>query len=243
MKKIKMLLASALVLTSIFSVGIQNAHADTKTDADTTVVTEQAKEKTAENSVTGKISLHGNASTGYTWQYSVKDTSIAELSEEDSVSDDPTGQLCGAGETHIWDIKGLKEGQTEVTFNYLRPWESEILESKTYIINVDSDLNVTVTEKQGESSSNTGSDKTSEDSTSSSSSTDITDPDSSTTSGSAVVYVVEIKDGNINKYTKNISTDEFKKHFDEVSSYIDEMVKKQQEEMNKFFDLFRSWNF
>lgn len=243
MKKIKVLLASALAFTSIFSAGIQNIYADSRNDNDTTIVTEQSKEKTESAQLMGKISIKGNASTGYTWQYLVKDPSIAELNEEDSVSDDQTGQLCGAGETHIWDVKGLKEGQTEVTFNYLRPWENKISESKTYIINVDSDLNVKVTEKEGDSSSNVGCDKTSEDSTSSNSSTYITDNDIHTTSGSAVVYVVEIKDGNVNKYTKNISPDEFKKHFDEVSSYIDEIVDKQQEEMNKIFDLFKNWNF
>ncbi len=241
MKKIKVLLASALAFTSIFSAGIQNVYADSRNDNDTTIVTEQSKEKTESAQLMGKVLLQGNASTGYTWQYFVKDPSIAELNEEDSVSDDQTGQLCGAGETHIWDVKGLKEGQTEVTFNYLRPWENKISESKTYIINVDSDLNVKVTEKVVGSSPNIDLHKTSEDNISSS--TDITDADIGVTSGSAVVYVVEIKDGNVNKYTKNISPDEFKKHFDEVSSYIDEMVDRQQEEMNKIFDLFKNWNF
>ncbi|MGN0144457.1 MAG: protease inhibitor I42 family protein [Clostridium sp.] len=280
MKKIKILLASALVFTSVFSAGIQNAHADSKESASTVENSVQAKDKTA------SVELEGNPTTGYTWEYEIENTSIADLAGKNYASSDSTGELCGAGGTYTWYFAGLKEGKTEVTFKYLRPWETEVLESKTYVINVDSDLNVTITEKTPEDStslsadttitnsntaSNTdsaaytaadkynsttssactitdtdssnasGTDVTSTNS-SNASSTDISDTDNSITSGSAVVYVVEIKDGNVKKYTKNINADEFKKHFDEVSSYIDEMIKKQQEEMNRFFDLFK-WNF
>lgn len=332
MKKAKILLASALVLTSIFSVGIQGVYADTKESAVTVESTASAKDKTdsvelegnpttgyewqyeikdtsianlasknyvssdptgercgaggtytwsfvglkegetevtfkylrswetdvlesktyvikvdsdlkvtiieknMEDPIMGSISLHGNFSTGYVWQYAVEDKSIAELTDEEIISDDPTGERCGAGETHIWKVKGLKEGSTEVTFNYLRPWESEIDKNVTYIVNVDSNLNVTISEKTAESSedaASVGTDSTSSDATN----TDSTTSDEDTTG--ITVHVKEIKDGNVNEYTKKISSSEIKQYFDEFSSFIDDTIKKEQEQMNKFFNFFK----
>ena len=63
MKKAKILLASALVLTSIFSVGIQGVYADTKESAVTVESTASAKDKT------DSVELEGNPTTGYEWQY------------------------------------------------------------------------------------------------------------------------------------------------------------------------------
>ena len=69
---------------------------------------------------------------------------VAEIVDEKIVSDDETGTLCGAGETHTWKVKGLKKGVTGLVFYYLQPWGDEIIESKAYAVKVDDDLNVTI---------------------------------------------------------------------------------------------------
>lgn len=126
MKKIKSLLASALVFTSIFSAGIQNAHAE------------------------------------------VKETTGAEIENSVQANDN------------------APEGSMAASF---------------YSISTDSSIN-------------------------------------GNTSGSAVVYVKEIKDGEVKEYTVNISESEAKQYFDEITSYIDYTIKKQQEEMKNFFEFF-----
>lgn len=202
-------------------------------DSDLNVI---IKEKNASEAKMGEITLHGNLSTGYEWQYDIIHEDVAEIVDEKIVSDDETGTLCGAGETHTWKVKGLKEGSTEVTFNYLRPWESEIDKNVTYIVSVDSNLNVTISEKTAESSEDAagvGTDSTNLDTTN----TDSTTFDEDTTG--ITVYVKEIKDGNVNEYTKKISGSEIKQYFYEFSSFIDDTIKKEQEQMKKLFNFFK----
>ena len=202
-------------------------------DSDLNVI---IKEKNASEAKMGEITLHGNLSTGYEWQYNIINEDVAEIVDEKIVSDDETGTLCGAGETHTWKVKGLKEGSTEVTFNYLRPWESEIDKNVTYIVSVDSNLNVTISEKTAESSECTagvGTDSTNLDTTN----TDSTTFDEDTTG--ITVHVKEIKDGNVNEYTKKISSSEIKQYFYEFSSFIDDTIKKEQEQMKKLFNFFK----
>lgn len=142
MKNVKTLIAAALVFTTVFSVGITPSYAAASQTNIAQQGSVQAKGDTA------RVQLKGNPTTGYEWQYEIKDTSIAKVINGNYVFDDKTGQLDGAGGTYTWSFIGLKKGTTEVTFKYLRPWESEVLKTVTYVINVDSDLNVTVTEKK-----------------------------------------------------------------------------------------------
>ena len=54
----------------------------------------------------------------------------------------------GEGNTFTWKVRGFKEGQTEIEFKYLKSWDPDsLIETKTYLVTVDSDLNATVTEK------------------------------------------------------------------------------------------------
>lgn len=58
------------------------------------------------------------------------------------------------------------------------------------------------------------------------------------TTGSAIAYAKEIKDGEVKEYTVNISESEVQQYFDKITSYIDYTIKKQQEEMKNFFESF-----
>ena len=116
-----------------------------KVDSDLNVTLSEEKYKLESES--NVILLDGNASTGYEWQYDIKDKEIAKVTGQKYISHDDTGELCGSGETNAWAFEGLKEGETEVTFNYLRPWETEIEKTVTYIVKVDSNLNITISQK------------------------------------------------------------------------------------------------
>ncbi|MGN0145252.1 MAG: protease inhibitor I42 family protein [Clostridium sp.] len=91
------------------------------------------------------IMLTGNLSTGYDWQYDIEDKETADIVDKKVDSDDPADPM--SGNTFTWKVRGFKEGQTEIKFKYLRPWETKVAETKTYVVTVDSDLNATVTEK------------------------------------------------------------------------------------------------
>lgn len=110
----------------------------------------QPTEKNNTNTIgkkTVEIDLESNPTTGYDWQYSAdKDGIIKEVSKVYK-SDDVPKDVCGSGGTDIWTFEGLKEGSTEVTFKYLRPWEKEVIKTRIFIFTVDKDLKVKVTEK------------------------------------------------------------------------------------------------
>ena len=116
-----------------------------KVDSDLNVTLSERKDNLeADKNV---ILLDGNGSTGYGWQYNIKDAEITKVTGHSCIFDDDSGMRIGKGETNAWAFEGLKEGETEVTFNYLRSWETEILKTVTYTIKVDADLNVTITQK------------------------------------------------------------------------------------------------
>jgi inhibitor of cysteine peptidase len=93
------------------------------------------------------ISLDGNPTTGHTWQYHVnQDDIIKEESKQYKQDNDSIG-LDGAGGTYTWIFSALKEGTAEITFEYLRPWEKQLIKTKTYICTVDKDLKITIKEK------------------------------------------------------------------------------------------------
>lgn len=57
---------------------------------------------------------------------------------------------CDGKEGILWRIEPLKAGKTEVKLKYVNEKEDKVEETKTYIINVGSDLNAKVTEKKEE---------------------------------------------------------------------------------------------
>ena len=85
---------------------------------------------------TGSVTLKGNPTTGYTWQYKISDESVVKLDTESSV---PDSGLIGAGSTSVWNFKALKPGTTTITFKYYRTWEGEAstLQTAEYIVTVE----------------------------------------------------------------------------------------------------------
>lgn len=69
----------------------------------------------------GQVRLSGNPTTGYSWHYTISDSSILELSSERYQSQAEDGEA-GAGWAYIWDFRALKAGTTTITFKYYRDW-------------------------------------------------------------------------------------------------------------------------
>jgi len=94
------------------------------------------------------ISLDGNPTTGYSWTYrQTKEGIVQEVSNEYKTEE---SALVGSGGTFIFIFEGINQGETELIFEYLRPWEKDIkpIETKTYIFEVDADKNISFTEKK-----------------------------------------------------------------------------------------------
>lgn len=75
-----------------------------------------------------KLQLIGNPSTGYTWIYKIEDKSIINI-EEDVEYTGKEG-LVGAPSNFIYTITSLKSGTTNLSFEYKRPWENNIVKEK-----------------------------------------------------------------------------------------------------------------
>lgn len=87
-----------------------------------------------------EITLIGNSSTGYSWNYEVDKEGIVEINHHLDASgcEDKTG----CDEKNIYTIKGLKPGKVTVTFNYdfIVPEESYQGKEAVYEIVVDEKL-------------------------------------------------------------------------------------------------------
>jgi len=82
------------------------------------------------------IALESNPSTGYSW-VAEYDNAILELVEETFELGEYAKQgLIGAGGTELFRFKGLSSGKTEVTFNYKRSWETEVLETQVFTVDI-----------------------------------------------------------------------------------------------------------
>lgn len=91
-----------------------------------------------------ELSLACNPSTGYEWLVSTSDEGIAYVDDLGTVTTEENPYLVGAPATRSFRIAGAAAGSAEITFSYLRPWESvQPLYKFTVPVTVDEGLNVT----------------------------------------------------------------------------------------------------
>jgi inhibitor of cysteine peptidase len=64
------------------------------------------------------VRLAGNPTTGYTWQANV-DSSYLELVYQEF---EPGGEGVGAGGHEVFRFRARETGETEIVFEYRRPW-------------------------------------------------------------------------------------------------------------------------
>ncbi len=71
-----------------------------------------------------RVSLDGNATTGFTWELVENDvTVIAPVGEP--VYEEATGDMVGTGGTWTWTLRAVGTGESPVRFVYHRTWEDE----------------------------------------------------------------------------------------------------------------------
>ena len=81
------------------------------------------------------IALDSNPTTGYDWEESY-DNSILTLIDDEYNPDEKAAGLVGAGGTQYFRFKALKTGDTEITLAYKRSWETEVLETRIFDIEI-----------------------------------------------------------------------------------------------------------
>jgi flavodoxin len=82
------------------------------------------------------VSLDGNPTTGYSWEYrQSKDGVVREVSKK---YEPQKTSLAGSGGVFTFVFEGISQGETELTFEYLRPWEKNVkpAQTKKYIFKV-----------------------------------------------------------------------------------------------------------
>ena len=78
------------------------------------------------------VSLESNPTTGYSWQPEF-DSEYLELVGSEFKSD---SALMGASGIETFEFKALKQGETEITMIYKRPWENESLEKQVIPVDI-----------------------------------------------------------------------------------------------------------
>jgi predicted secreted protein len=75
------------------------------------------------------IDLNSNATTGYEWQLSVP-LNENIVNNAGKIYVPPVNAIPGAGGKEIWNFITNNPGNTEIIFNYIRPWEKEVKPAK-----------------------------------------------------------------------------------------------------------------
>lgn len=93
------------------------------------------------------IELPENPTTGYMWQYEIKNPSVVVSVNNEYISNtDET--LVGAGGTRIFSFQGVKEGQSEIEFRKERSFqENSTIETLRYILSVNANKEIAITDQ------------------------------------------------------------------------------------------------
>ncbi|MFC1781457.1 protease inhibitor I42 family protein [Planctomycetota bacterium] len=71
------------------------------------------------------IQLDSNPTTGYSWRLAGTLPDMLELVGSDFVMAENKENIVGAGGVEHWTFKAIREGETTLTFEYIRPWEQD----------------------------------------------------------------------------------------------------------------------
>ena len=90
-----------------------------------------------------------NAGIPFKWQYVIEDESIVEFVKSYVVRDDNKGSIVGASVYTNYVFRGLKEGTTTITFQYVNFTDNKVHKVKKHVVRVDDKLHVSIV-KDGE---------------------------------------------------------------------------------------------
>ena len=129
MKKI-FLLVTTLILSISIITGCGGSTVKAYSDPEETIDLSMNKEFIV------LIALESNPSTGYSWEAEYDDTMLELVEETFEPGEYAKENIVGAGGTELFCFKGLGKGKTEITFNYKRSWETEVLDTKVFTVEV-----------------------------------------------------------------------------------------------------------
>lgn len=89
------------------------------------------------------LKLDSNPTTGYTWSYKVDNEGIIKETKNEYIPDKTEAGIVGSGGVQQFSFKGIKEGDVTVTFEYARSWDKSDTQTKSVILHVDANGNIT----------------------------------------------------------------------------------------------------
>ena len=93
--------------------------------------------------------LDGNPTTGFSWTaFPVKD-GIVEISEAEYEENDNKDGLVGVGGVYRFKVTAVTAGETIVLFHYARPWETQDIITKPYLVMVLEDGTMEIQDLEG----------------------------------------------------------------------------------------------
>jgi predicted secreted protein len=102
-----------------------------------------------EKQKTVTVELTGNPTTGYTWVYTISPEGILHKISTKYIPDQTGGAVGGSGGKFIFLFEALAEGEAELTFSYLRVWETDTspAETRVYRATVDDKTGLMLTQQ------------------------------------------------------------------------------------------------
>lgn len=95
------------------------------------------------------LELRGNPTTGYTWIYTIGDESIIQVDED--IQYLGKDGMVGAPSLFKYTVRSLKQGNTNLKFEYKRPWEDKKAEEVRFFeVTVKENGKISMTEKKPE---------------------------------------------------------------------------------------------
>ncbi len=93
------------------------------------------------------VTLGGNPTTGFDWNYMVTEEGVVTVDEQfqTSAEIDTDGEpVYGAGGVYTFTVKGVKPGDVSIAFTYAQAWEpaGDDVEGLTFDLHVNDDLSV-----------------------------------------------------------------------------------------------------
>jgi predicted secreted protein len=123
-KKIFLVVTIVIILVAI-GAGVAIGMGNVKKTSDTLVL---------KSGKTIEIILEENPSTGFAWSLVTPEDGVVEVLR-DYYQEGPA--VPGAAGKHVWKIKGLEKGETQLVFQYLRSWEeNSTIEEKVFYLKV-----------------------------------------------------------------------------------------------------------
>ena len=98
---------------------------------------------------TATIELDANATTGYTWVYTMSPEDVVHEVSNKYIPDENPEKKPGVGGKQVFTFEAISKGEAELVFSYLREWETGVppVRIKTYRAIVDNKNNLVLKEK------------------------------------------------------------------------------------------------